>query len=109
MQRQIQNAARITQDAAGRDNVSIESSVPAFLSVALGSAYFRADRRDDAEKAYKAAIAVDSKAGEAHNNLAVIYLLSERFDLAEQSVKNAEKAGFRVNPDLKNQIKARGK
>ena len=107
MQRQIQNSMRITQDDTDRgQNISIESSVPAFLSVALGSAYFRADRRDDAEKAYKAAIAVDSKAGEAHNNLAVLYLLSERYDLAEQSVKNAEKAGFRVNPELKDQIKS---
>ncbi len=63
MQRQIQNAARITQDAAGRDNVSISHPCPPF-SRSLGIAYFRADRRDDAEKAYKAAIAVDSKAGE---------------------------------------------
>jgi tetratricopeptide (TPR) repeat protein len=107
MQRQIGNAMRMQQDATDRgQNISIDASVPAFLSVALGSAYFRADRRDDAEKAYKAAIAVDTKAGEAHNNLAVIYLLSERYDLAEQAVKNAEKAGFRVNPELKDQIKA---
>ena len=107
MQRQIGNAMRMQQDATDRgNNISIDASVPAFLSVALGSAYFRADRRTDAERAYKAAIAVDTKAGEAHNNLAVIYLLSERYDLAEQSVKNAEKAGFRVNPELKDQIKA---
>ena len=107
MQRQIGNAMRMQQDATDRgQNISIDASVPAFLSVALGSAYFRADRRTEAEKAYRAAIAVDSRAGEAYNNLAVIYLLSERYELAEQSVKNAEKAGFHVNPDLKDQIKA---
>jgi tetratricopeptide (TPR) repeat protein len=107
VQRQLQNAIRITQDAADRGvNVSIDASVPAFLSVALGSAYFRANRMDDAEREYKAALAADSKAGEAHNNLAVIYFLSDRIELAEKSVKSAEKAGFHVSQDFKDQIKA---
>lgn len=108
VQRQIQNAIRNTQDAADRGmNMSIDTSVPAFLSVALGSAYFRADRIEDAEREYRAAIAADSKAGEAYNNLAVICLLTNRFDEAERHVKSAEKAGFRVNPDLKDEIKAK--
>jgi tetratricopeptide (TPR) repeat protein len=107
VQRQIQNAMRITQNESERGmNVSIDAGVPAFINVALGSAYFRSERRDDAEKAYKAALNVDSNVGEAHNNLAVIYLLSGRISEAEAAVKKAEKAGFRVNPELKEQISA---
>ena len=79
--------------------------VPAGLSMALGSAYFRLGRQQDAEREYKAAIASDPSFGEAHSNLAVLYLLTERYDLAEAEVKAAEKAGFKVNPNLKADIK----
>ena len=54
--------------------LSLEATVPPWVSLALGSAYFRAERFEDAEREYKATIAADSKAGEAHNNLAVVYL-----------------------------------
>jgi tetratricopeptide (TPR) repeat protein len=105
-QRQIQDAVRIAENAIQRGiNISIDASVPAFVSLALGSAYFRSERMDDAERAYKEALAADSKAGEAHNNLAVIYLLSGRLSEAELSVKAAEKCGFSVNSELKDQIK----
>lgn len=107
MQRQVANAIRLTQDAADRGmNLNIEASVPAFLSVALGSAYFRSERMADAEREYKAALTADPKAGEAHNNLAVIYLMTDRAQLAMDSIKAAEKSGFRVNPDLKQQVEA---
>jgi len=79
--------------------------VPAGLSMALGSAYFRLGRQQDAEREYKAAIASDPSFGEAHSNLAVLYLLTERYELAEAEVKAAEKAGFKVNPNLKADIK----
>jgi tetratricopeptide (TPR) repeat protein len=105
--RQIQNAIRDTTDAAARGtNISIDASVPAFVSLSLGSAYFRAERMEDAEKEYRNAIKADSKSGEAHNNLAVIYFLSDRAPLALVEIKAAEKAGFRVNPDLKDQVNA---
>ena len=60
-----------------------------------------------AETEWKAAIAVKPKLGEAHNNLAVIYMQTGRLKDAEQSIKNAEKAGFRVNPRLKEDLKER--
>jgi tetratricopeptide (TPR) repeat protein len=90
-------------------NMTIESTVPAWVSLALGSAYFRSGKLLDAEREYKAAIATDPKAGEAHSNLAVVYLETERFADAERSIAAAEKAGFRVNPQLKQDIKDRKK
>jgi tetratricopeptide (TPR) repeat protein len=106
MQRQVANAIRTTQGAVDRGmNVSVETSVPAFLSLALGSAYFRSERTADAEREYKAAISSDPKSGEAHNNLAVVYFLTGRASLAAGEIKAAEKVGFRVNPDLKDRVK----
>ena len=73
--------------------------------MALGSAYLRLGQHTDAEREYKAALAVDPKFGEAHSNLAVVYLMSGRYEQAEAEVQAAEKAGFRVNPNLKDDIR----
>jgi len=109
--RQLQETRRQLQDAIqrGSSNLTIESTVPAWVSLALGSAYFRSEQFADAEREYKAAAATDSRAGEALNNLAVVYLQMGRYDEAEKAVKAAEKAGFRVNPMLKEDIAARKK
>jgi Flp pilus assembly protein TadD len=48
---------------------------------------------------------VNVKLGEAWNNLAVIYLQSGRKAMAEDAVTRAARAGFRVNPRLKDDIK----
>jgi Tfp pilus assembly protein PilF len=79
--------------------------VPAWISVALGSAYFRSGAMADAEREYRAALDVDPKLGEAHNNLAVVYMLTKRFDEADAEIKAAEKSGFKVNPQLKEDLK----
>jgi len=79
--------------------------IPTWISIALGSAHFRTGAMADAEREYRAAVAVDPKLGEAHNNLAVVYLLTQRFDEAEAEIKAAEKAGFKVNPQLKEDLK----
>jgi len=79
--------------------------VPAWISIALGGAYFRTGAMADAEREYRAALDVDPKLGQAHNNLAVVYMLTKRFDEAEAEVKAAEKTGFRVNPQLKEDLK----
>jgi tetratricopeptide (TPR) repeat protein len=78
---------------------------PAWISLALGSAYFRTDALPDAEREYRAAIEVDPKLGEAHNNLAVVYLQTGRHAEADAEIKAAEKSGFRVNPQLKEDVK----
>ena len=106
--RQLIESRRLLQDNLLRgNNVSLEMSVPSFVSMALGSAFFRLGRLADAEREYKATIEVDPKTGEAHSNLAVVYLQTGRFDEAEKSVKAAEKTGFKVNPMLKDDIKAK--
>jgi Flp pilus assembly protein TadD len=78
---------------------------PTWISLALGSAYFRSGALSDAEREYRATLAVDPKLGEAHNNLAVVCLLTGRLDDADVEIKMAEKAGFRVNPQLKEDVK----
>ncbi len=75
-----------------------------FISTALGSAYFRAGNLTLAEAEWHNALAVDPKIGEVHNNLAVLCMMTERVPEAAEHVKAAEKAGLRVNPQLKQEI-----
>ena len=79
---------------------------PAEVSLALGSAYFRSGELPSAEREWKAAIAVSSRLGEAHNNLAALYAMTGRKVQAQESVKQAEKSGYQVNPRLKSDIQA---
>lgn len=103
--RRVTEQRRQIQDYLQRGaNITIENSVPAFVSLALGSAYFRAGKLEDAEREYKAAIAADPRTGEAHSNLAVVYFETERYADAGRALTAAEKAGFKVHPQLKQQI-----
>ena len=95
--RQYTERRRQIEDADRESGMNPQQAVPAFVSLSLGSAYFRSGKLADAEQAYLAAIATDSKMGEAHNNLAVVYMETGRFDQAEKSAKAAEKAGMRVD------------
>ena len=79
---------------------------PAELSLALGSAYFRSGNLPEAERQWKAAITVNKRLGEAHNNLAALYAMTGRRQEAEEAVKQAERSGFQVNPRLKSDIRA---
>lgn len=79
--------------------------VPAWISIALGSAYFRDSQMADAEREYRAALEVEPKLGEAHNNLAVVLMLTRRYPDASEEVKAAESAGFKVNPQFKDDLK----
>jgi len=83
--------------------------VPGWISLALGSAYFRSNQIEDAEREYREAVRVEPRLGEAHNNLAVVLMLTGRYEEADQEIKAAEKAGFRVNPQFKDDLKARRK
>jgi tetratricopeptide (TPR) repeat protein len=79
--------------------------VPAFVSLSLGSAHFRRGSMTDAEREYRNALKANPRMGEAHNNLAVVLLLTGRPAEAEKSVKDAEKHGFRVPAAVKDDIK----
>ena len=78
---------------------------PAFVLLAMGSAHFRNGDREAAEAQWRAAVDANPKLGEAHNNLAVVYLQKGQKADAENAVKQAEKNGFKVNPQLKEDIK----
>jgi tetratricopeptide (TPR) repeat protein len=106
--RQLQLQKRDIQDYIARsNNLTIENSVPGFVYVALGSAYFRTAQWADAEREYKAAVAVDPRSGQAYNNLAALYLQTGRYTEAADAVKSAENNGFKVHPQLKEDIKAK--
>ena len=81
------------------------SPVPSFVSLTLGSAYFRVDRLPEAEREFRAAIAVEPKFGEALSNLALVCLLTGRAQEAQSYVRVAEEAKFTVNPELKRRIR----
>ncbi len=81
------------------------SPVPSFVSLTLGSAYFRVDRLPDAEREFRAALAVEPKFGEALSNLALVCLLTGRAQEAQSYVRVAEEAKFTVNPELKRRIR----
>jgi tetratricopeptide (TPR) repeat protein len=104
--RELQQTLRTLQDARDRsDTAPIDTSVPYFVPMALGSAYFRSGQFADAEREYKAAIDSNPASGETHSNLAVLYLMTDRVQQAEAEVTLAEKSGYKVNPGLKDDIK----
>lgn len=108
--RQLQEQKRQIQDIIARgNNMNVEASVPAWVSLSLGSAYFRAGRLADAEREYKATIEADKRSGEALNNLAVVYLETGRIPEAEASLNSAKRVGFKVNPQLEQTIKERSR
>jgi tetratricopeptide (TPR) repeat protein len=102
-------ALRAEQHLADLQNQKTSMSTafrpPAEVLLSLGSAHFRTGNLASAESAWRAALDVNPKFGEVHNNLAVVYMMTERFKEAEEEVKQAERAGFKVNPQLKKDLK----
>jgi tetratricopeptide (TPR) repeat protein len=111
MVRELQAEINRLQQARDRNiSSSIDmSAAPFFVPLALGAAYFRNGQFADAEREYKEAVAANAASGETHNNLAVLYLTTGRYDEAEAEVRAAEKVGFKVNENLKGDIKQRKK
>ena len=105
--RQLEERKRQIQDLDRNRGLDATRAVPGFVSLSLGSAYFRNGDLPQAEQAYLAAIAADPKIGEAHNNLAVVYLETGRYAEADRAVRAAEKTGVRVSPELKAEIQAK--
>lgn len=101
----LQIEARIRELERSRSSLSGPFEPPAEVLLALGSAHFRNGNGEGAQRNWEAAVAANPKLGEAWNNLAVSYLRAGRKADAERAVKNAEAAGFRVHPQLKQDIR----
>jgi tetratricopeptide (TPR) repeat protein len=101
VQDQIEDLERAMRDGIG----DLTLRVPAFVSLSLGSAQFRKGSMADAEREYRSALKANPKMGEAHNNLAVVLLLTGRPQEADKSVRQAERYGFKVSSDLKADIR----
>jgi tetratricopeptide (TPR) repeat protein len=105
MLRLVENQLRYTNDTIEREiGADFSNTVPAFVSLSLGSAYFRIERFADAERAYRDAIRSDGSAGAAHNNLAVLYLIQGRLAESADQMRAAERAGLTIDPELKAQL-----
>lgn len=98
----IENRLRLLREAELK--TGDEPRIPAELSLALGSAYYRQGRFDDAEREFRSATQRKSDLGAAHNNLAVVHMLAGRFDEARLEIRAAEEAGFRVSPLFKTDL-----
>lgn len=106
--RQLETLRREIDDRIERgNNLTLRTRVPAFVSLSLGSAYFRAGRLADAEREYQNTLDADPRSGEAYNNLAVVYLETGRPAEAWKAIQAARRLGFQVNPALERAIKER--
>ena len=100
----IEERIRVLESMRMRDRAVPQ--VPAEVHLGLGSAYFRQDRRAEAEQAYRRAVKTNPRLGAAHNNLAVVLMLTGRLAESRAAVAAAEKAGFLVDPGLKRDLVA---
>jgi Tfp pilus assembly protein PilF len=78
---------------------------PAWISLALGSAFFRNEEMLEAEHEFLEALKAEPKLGEAHNNLAVLYFVSGKLSDADRELNAAEASGFKINPQFKADLK----
>lgn len=98
--------AEVAALEAQQDTAKRPPRVPAGLSLALGSAYFRTGRLVDAEREYRAAIEAQPKMGEARVNLAVVLLMTGRAAAAKQQLALAKKSKATVPAGLEKDIEA---
>ena len=96
--------AYVSRMLGKRKSLSAVYEPPARVLLALGSAHYRAGNVDRAQYYWSEAVRIEDGLGEAWNNLAVVQLRAGRQQEAAEAVKNAERAGFRVNPQLKDAI-----
>ena len=99
-----QRIERLEREKAGEKTLPAEVPVPAEFYVALGGAHHHLGHAEEARAAYEEALKLDPARGEAHNNLAVLALGRDDKEGAREHARQAEAAGFRVNPDLKREV-----
>jgi tetratricopeptide (TPR) repeat protein len=103
--RTVETESRIRLLESMKFKGNIRPEMPGEFPLALGSAYFRQQKLEEAKVEYQEATKLNPKLGAAHNNLAVIYLMTGLPAAAETELSRAEKSGFAVNPRLKEDIK----
>jgi tetratricopeptide (TPR) repeat protein len=84
-----------------------ERWVPPGVTLALGTAYLQAGALEEAENELLAVLRQHPSSGDAENNLAVLYLAMGRLGEAEAALQRAEKAGVKVSPRLRDEIRQR--
>jgi Flp pilus assembly protein TadD len=77
---------------------------PPEVALALGTALFRSGRVTEAERGFLAALEIDPGCGDAHQNLAVVFVATGRIAEAEREVRLTERAGVPVHPRLREEI-----
>jgi tetratricopeptide (TPR) repeat protein len=105
---QLQERLRVLEGSRLRGKEQ-KVGVPAGLMLGLGSAYFRSGQKAEAQAAFLEAVEIDPKLGPAHNNLAVMYMMSGDFAKAKEEVRRAEKAGTRVSDAFKQELERRAR
>jgi Tfp pilus assembly protein PilF len=105
---QIEDRLRILEGTRLRGKEQ-KVGVPAGLMLGLGSAYFRSGQMAEAQAAFLEAVETDPKLGPAHNNLAVMYMMSGDFAKAKEEVRRAEKVGTRVSDAFKQELERRAR
>lgn len=98
---------RLSQLEQQRRHETPRVVVPAEISFALGTAYLRNGSLENAEREYLGALKVRPDYGDAHNNLAVVYMGLGAWEKAEAQVKAAEQAGFHVSPQMRKDLETR--
>jgi tetratricopeptide (TPR) repeat protein len=81
------------------------AAAPPELGFALGSAQLLAGRVEDAERSLLGVVEDWPEFGPAHNNLAVIYMRTNRLPEARAALEQAAETGFEVHPGLRRDIK----
>ena len=90
-----------------KDTLPSKPWIPPGVTMALGTAYFQAGAYAEAEQEFQAVLKQEPASGDAENNLAVLYLAVGRLDDAEAALARAEKAGVKVSPRLRDEIRQR--
>lgn len=88
-----------------RDLQEPNFAIPPKVYFLRGGAYFRKGMLKEASEQFTRTIALDPNHGDAHNNLAVIYYLTKKYDLAWKHMRLAEENGAKVNPKFVEDLK----
>lgn len=99
----IEERIRQLERTKFRDKQEVET--PPEVAFSLGSAHLRAGSLADAEREFLEALKARPRFGEAHNNLAFVYMATGRLEEAAKELEQAERSGFIVNPRFKEDVK----